>query len=584
MAILNNNWFNLNSTRRYPIDDSATGESDEGFDLPNDILVDIRLRFPRSLGKYASISSINCSSGIVSVTIIGHEYHPMVNNVSAAAETFSPLAVVSIPKPISPNVPYQVRALSDGVFGWIVFGEGVEKNFAARFSNADQALLSPKLAFSYGSGTVTSISVVNNDTKLYGDVVLRGVGDLKISREVRTYQGIGTVNGLVFTLENTSTNDNLFEKYKGKCQGRPESDSCKKTSVEYINDIYPDCDGNIDINFSQNGIKQEILINTIYKGYALELPLGLAEACTTDDYLPDPNGRLPNEYGDVCADVAASEGDPDAIAYTDNLINANPNFSSTVLNTSTLPYLDTMVLSPGSTTKPSNFEFINSNFAYEETVYYRGFPESLTTVGLAVRSSGSRFVGVWNDDSTNDHTYQSDVSTTKNGCRVSVTFAFKQLASLGSAGVIIDYTTVYVSSCDKYAKTYLLAMLDFSTKRLKLLNWTGFTWITIAQSSTIPNLSTGEWYSLDVQKDTSDTSGTKVKYNLRLYTAESYWTDLTVSSSLFTEVGSTPKSGYSVPISDNLITSLSAYAEPNDGLAGIGTVTGSPLFSYFFVG
>ena len=41
MALFNNNWFNLNSTRRYPIDDSATGESDTGLDFPNDIIVDI---------------------------------------------------------------------------------------------------------------------------------------------------------------------------------------------------------------------------------------------------------------------------------------------------------------------------------------------------------------------------------------------------------------------------------------------------------------------------------------------------------------------------------------------------------------
>jgi hypothetical protein len=51
MSILNNNWFNINSTRRYPVDDFATGASDEGFELPNDIITDIRIRFPRSAGK-----------------------------------------------------------------------------------------------------------------------------------------------------------------------------------------------------------------------------------------------------------------------------------------------------------------------------------------------------------------------------------------------------------------------------------------------------------------------------------------------------------------------------------------------------
>ena len=585
MSILNNNWFNLNSTRRYPIDDFATGESDEGFDLPNDIITDVRLRFPRSLCKYASISSITCGSKIVTVTIVGHDEHPSITNVSGGAENFQPLAVISLPKPITPNTPYQLKALSTGVFGWVVFGEGVEKTFSGRFSNADQALLSPRLAYSYGSYPVSSISTTDNSIKLTKDVVVRGIGDLKVTTETRTIKGIGTVKAFVFRLENTSTSQNLYEKYLGKCQGRPESESCNKISVEYINDMQPDCFGNIDINFTQNGIRQKELYNTQMVGIGLEMPLGMTEACTRDDYLPDQYGNLPNTYNDVCADVAAAEGDPDAIAGTDNQIQANPELSSEIVLTTALPYLDSMAYSSGSPI-PAHIEIVKGSFDYETSSYNRGFPENYTNNGLVVRSSGSRFVAIWNDLAGYDHTYTVDSPTTTSGARASVTVVFKQLATQGSAGVILDFSTTYVASCDKYVKTYLLGVLDFSAKRIKILYWNGFSFLTLASSPVVPNLSPGSWYSLDFQKDVNDVVDGKVNYTLRLYNSEDYWTDLTSNSSLWLEVGSTPYPGYSVPLDDLTIESVSAYHANNDpnSYCGFGTVTGSPLFSYFFVG
>jgi hypothetical protein len=588
MSILNNNWFNINSTRRYPVDDFATGASDEGFELPNDIITDIRIRFPRSAGKFVSISSINCSKSIVTVALVAHEYHPSENiaSSSAAAEVFQPLAIVSLPKPVTPNTPYQLTPLTNGVFGWIVFGEGIEKEFLGRFSNAEQALLIPKLAYSYGSYTVTSLSIIDDVIKLTKDVTLRGIGDLKVEVQNLNILGVlGEVKAMVFKLENTSSTSNLFEKYKGKCHGRPESESCKKISVEFINGMQPDCDGNININFERNGLSQKELINTSLVGIALEMPLGLAEACTRNDYLPDQFGNLPNEYPDVCAAVAEEEGNPDAIANTGNLINANPSFSMTPVDVTSIPYVDTMAFSPGDPV-PYRFEILKGSFQYESTPYNRGFPEGSTGNGMAVTSPGSRFVAVWNDHAAYDHTIYKDIATPVNGARVSTTLTFKQLATLGAGGVILDFITSYAASCDKYVKSYLIGVLDFSSKRLKILYWNGFSFTVLASSEVISNLAPGEWYSLDFQKDTSDILAGKIKYKLRLYTAESYWTDTTISSSLWDEVGSTPYPGYSVPIDSGLLGSVEVYKENSgvDSYCGVGTVTGSPVFSYFFVG
>ena len=586
MAILNNNWFNLNSTRRYPVDDFATGETDSGIDMPNDIIADARLRFPRSAGRFASISSITCSSRIITVTFVGHEHHPNETSTSSSysSEEFQPLAVISLPKPVTPNTPYPVRALTNGVFGWIVFGEGLEKGFLGRFSSSGQAVLLPKLAYSYGAYPVTSLSILDNQDKLTKDITLRGIGDLKITKESRYIEGVGTTDAMVFRLENQSSTSSIFKKYIGKCQGKPESESCMKESVEYINDIYPDCNGNININFSQNGLHQKEIVDSVLVGIALEMPLGLAEACTSNDYLPDSGGNLPNEYPDVCEAVAASEGDQDTTAETSNLIDSYQSLSISHVDLTTLPYIDPLVGDPGDP-PPYRMESVKGGFEYATSVYDRGFPEDWGTDGWIVTSPGSRSLAIWNDHAAYDHSFTKNISTFTTGARASVTLMFSPLSSLGSGGVALDFATAYVSSCDKYVKTYLLGAIDFSTKTLKILYWNGFSFEVLAASLAINGIVPGEWYSLDFQKDTADVAAGGIKYKLRMYTAETYWTDTTVSSSLWTELHSTPYPGYYTSINAGVIESVEVYA-PNSGASnycGVGTITGKPTFSYFFV-
>ena len=586
MAILNNNWFNLNSTRRYPVDDFATGETDSGIDMPNDIIADARLRFPRSAGRFASISSITCSSRIITLTFVGHEHHPNETSTSSSysSEEFQPLAVISLPKPVTPNTPYPVRALTNGVFGWIVFGEGLEKGFLGRFSSSGQAVLLPRLAYSYGAYPVTSLSILDNQDKLTKDITLRGIGDLKITKESRYIEGVGTTDAMVFRLENQSSTSSIFKKYIGKCQGKPESESCMKESVEYINDIYPDCNGNININFSQNGLHQKEIVDSVLVGIALEMPLGLAEACTSNDYLPDSGGNLPNEYSDVCEAVAASEGDQDATAETSNLIDSYQSLSISHVDLTTLPYIDPLVGDPGDPS-PYRMESVKGGFEYATSVYDRGFPEDWGTDGWIVTSPGSRSLAIWNDHAAYDHSFTKNISTFTTGARASVTLMFSPLSSLGSGGVALDFATAYVSSCDKYVKTYLLGAIDFSTKTLKILYWNGFSFEVLAASLAINGIVPGEWYSLDFQKDTADVAAGGIKYKLRMYTAETYWTDTTVSSSLWTELHSTPYPGYYTSINAGVIESVEVYA-PNSGASnycGVGTITGKPTFSYFFV-
>ena len=640
MAVTNNNWLNANSTRRYPLDDKATGEADDGTEFPHDIVVDMRLRFPELTAKFAAISSVNCTSKIVTITISGCSEYTLSTNEADPAPQFTPLAVVSLPKPVISGVPYAVRPISDGVYGWVVFGEGTERRISARFSKVSQALIAPRAALPYKSGGVKSVSANDASATLAKDVLLRAVGDLDISYGTRSVRGIGEVKAIVFRLSNQASSANLFEKYIGKCQGRPESESCKKISVEYLNNIRPDCSGNINLSFISNQISAKRIISTQTTGLAVEIPLGMAEVCTQNDYLPDQNGKLPNEYTDVCQAIADAAGDQDAIAETSNAVTDNPSLSSSVLASTLLPYLDALDKPVGSEEAPSHFEFINSTYFYKDTTFHRGFPAGPDTNGLAVYSTGSRFAAVWNDPSNDSHIYQRDyplVSTTGN--RASVSFAFTPSATTGTAGVILDYCTVYSESCNKYIKAYIIGVFNLSSKRLEVYRWAGLSWILAAKSSPIPGLAGGTWYTIDFQKDITQTSGTKVQYRLNIFYAIDYWStlipipissssavwsgsqsslssnssavwpelnsslnssssavwpelnsSLSSSSESYVEVNNTPlpAAGYSVSMADISLGELSLYSESNgesDCLTGFGTINnGAITFSYFFVG
>lgn len=591
MALFNNNWFNLNSTRRYPLEDSATGESDAGVDFPNDIIVDIRLRFPDSLCRYCSLSGVNISKSIVTVTIVGHSNFPEAGSSSSyGSQGFYPVAVISLPKPVISGIPYRLSNFSDGVSGWIVFGEGVENTFSARFSESSQALISVKAAASYREHPVKSINILNSNVSLTGDVLLKSSGDLSVTIENRTIRGVGVRKCVVFSLNSEGSLENLYQKYLGKCEIRPESESCNKVSVEYINNIAPDCDGNINLSFSGNGlVGQKIINSSNILGMAVELPLGMAEACTKNDYLPDNDGKLPNEYVDECEAIAAAEGNQDSITDCDN-INLNNSMSSSSLSSTNLPYLDTLISEVGSSTPPSHFEFINSKYERITTLRNRGFPlNSSGYKGLSVLTSGSRFLAVWNDLACSDHSFIREIDIADTGIRASVSLTFLEAVTSGAAGVVIDYATVYSDNFKAYISTYVIGVLDFPARRIKIYRWLGYSWLLIGQSDIINSLTIDSWYSLDLQKaneGNQNNYGTR-RYTLRLYESYRYWLD--GNSPVASPPNGTPSSGYSgQSMSSYLLATVDAYADAysvTDGIAGFGTIGNSKVaFSYFFVG
>jgi hypothetical protein len=242
MSIRNLNWYNLQTTRRYPLDDSVVGESDEVRDnLPNDILVDAHLRYPQTLGKYAYVQGVTISPGIVTLIIGVSE---SLNAEGAA------VAAVTIVQPAEANVNYTVQPLVPGVAGWVAFGPGVETFFSGRYSLPIQTLISHRCARPYRPLPIPSLGKLGLATTLSDQITVVGESPVEVVRQ-RVQIDNKNVDAVVLRLNqnDASLNYNPYSHFLGACGQRPESGTCPKPPIETINGVGPDCDGNINFSF-----------------------------------------------------------------------------------------------------------------------------------------------------------------------------------------------------------------------------------------------------------------------------------------------------------------------------------------------
>jgi hypothetical protein len=242
MAIRNQNWYNLQSTRRYPLDDLSTGVDDTGAFIREDIIVDCHIRFSRALGKYVYVQGITVSAGIA--TLI---FGVVADINSSRGQT---ICAVSVPQPVAPYVNYPVTALVPGVSGWVAFGPGVDAPFTGRYSAALQTLIQPRNARPYRPLPIPTLGKINVGTALQGVVKLLGESPVVATYETITYEDVN-YPAIVFRLDDAlvTSDYNPLESFLTSCSQRPESGTCPKTPIENINGVTPDCDGNINIVF-----------------------------------------------------------------------------------------------------------------------------------------------------------------------------------------------------------------------------------------------------------------------------------------------------------------------------------------------
>lgn len=328
MAIRNNNWYNLNEQRDYPVDDTASAISDSDLRLPSSLVTDLRLRWPVELGRYAFISAAAVTPGIVTVMI---EVSETPNNTPNTATL---IAGISVPKvELLQGRTYVLETFQDKVGGFIVFGSGTEENYSGKFSSPEQTLLTARAARAIRQPPIPSIRTSQSAAKLTGLINLTAAEPLFLSKETRVIDGVEFDNVIVFKLQerpNTDAQDSVFSEFAGDCGKRTGSRSCTDPQpVETINGVQPDCDGIITLDFKGCSVVGR---NVTDCGVILDCSLGLSASCEPP---PLPNletGQLPSEIDPVLIPPVIPPEPP---------VGPDISISESATTILTLPYCDT---------------------------------------------------------------------------------------------------------------------------------------------------------------------------------------------------------------------------------------------------
>lgn len=304
MGVVSAHFYAANEGIAYPVDDAATGIDDAGRRLPSHLVVDLSLRWPETLGRYAFLSSASIRPAAVTLTI-------QAADAPDAAAGFAPLAVVTVPKPATPGRVYPLTPQAAGVGGWVVFGSGVaDAPYDGRFASPAQSRLAARAARAYPPPPVSGVQPPAAAAALTGVVRLRAVAPLELAAEDHEIEGV-VRRCIVFRLVDAEETSGFappaeaaallrtatapaLARFAGPCGGRPESQSCGDPQpIEFLNGVGPDCDGVLTIELAGCAAP----ISVAAPGTAvLSCALGLADACAPKP-LPDDEGRLPGDYG-----------------------------------------------------------------------------------------------------------------------------------------------------------------------------------------------------------------------------------------------------------------------------------------------
>jgi hypothetical protein len=377
--IRNSHWYNLNEQRSYPIDETASAADSDGRRIPNSFLADLRLTWPLSAGRYSFISAAAVTATNVSLLISACD--TLDNDPDDA------VLIAGITRKLSDIVAhgsYTLDAFISDVVGIVSFGSNLDEVFSAVCSGPSQSLLTARAARAFISSNMPALRLLGSATYVNGFVDIAVREPLTISRETLTIGGNVQDNTLVFDLvENraTAADSSVFEIYSGKCDQRVSSRNCGDPQpLETINDVKPDCDGVLTLDFQGCAIVAQ---NTSDCGVVVDCNLSLDQTCQPP-YLPDDSeGRLP---GDI-PPLVIPPPDPDPPGSD----SASDSISDSYSGAITLPYCDTFDLGVAtgfSPIGPAMFTMVADESPAEDFCC-SGPPAAVTTEGCDLSESVS---------------------------------------------------------------------------------------------------------------------------------------------------------------------------------------------------
>lgn len=445
MSVRNQNWYNLQSTRRYPLDDASTGEDDNGGNLRDSILVDCHIRAPADFGPYFYIQGLTISDTLISV-VIGAA-------TSLAATENTTICAATVLKPTAEYVNIPVMPIQAGVAGWIAFGAGITEPFVGRYSTAQQTLIAARCGRPYANLPIKSLGKYNLRTSLTNIVTITAAAPITATYYdeyvVPKYNPLTgetnsqPVKAIVFSGAAPTADFNPYSYFLGPCSDRPESGTCDKTPIETINGVAPDCaTGNINVVVG-GGISARPFVDC--GGTDLTTPLGLEAAC--DD---KPPGQQKSR--DICC--------PDEVDGTSEYCWPE----ETATEATTLPLTAPPSILPVSLSLPPA----------DTDIFF-------TRIGEFSERGG--YYAALNDNGTNIATYESTPSDWLVNTTVSAVLTFQD-TEITAAGVVLNCARSFLSQTP--VNTYFAAVINPNEKKLQIVRHTGSVLVLEQEALELP--------------------------------------------------------------------------------------------------
>lgn len=495
MPVRNQNWYNLQSTRRYPLDDKSTGVDDSGAFIRDDILVDCHIRFPDTLGKYVYVQGLTVTENLITVIFGAAE--------ELTSEQSPTIAALSVTKPTAANVNYTITPLVAGVSGWVTLGPGIETNFVGRYSSPAQTYIGLRNARAYRPLPIPTLGKINLSTALSGLVRITATApvvasyldetSIAVNERLPKYDPVthatnyAPIRAIVFSTTAPTAALNPLKDFLGPCGQRPESDTCPKKPIERINGVEPDCaNGNINI-VATGGLTIRPFAEC--GGADITTPLGLTEACQQDK-------KSEKKRKDECC-----EGEDALAEYCWPPFDAGKN---AVCSENDKPAPPLPICAAFSECNESLFEIVSGSFSpttasappvccppgagfSEHEVYSAG---SLGAVNIALlRGSAS--------DWAFNHTISAEVQPRGGGARQ-------------NGGVVANY--LRVTEGGRCKTKYIAVLVDVASNELQIYRFDGS--VLIKENSLAITADATHWYRVSV---VATNAGTNTSISATLY-------------------------------------------------------------------
>ena len=511
MPVRNQNWYDLQEGRRYPLDDRGTGVADSGELIRDNIIVDCHIKFPEEYGNYAYVSGITVTGTIVTVVISAAEDE--VGNNSRL------LCAVSVPKPITIARNYAVTPIAAGVAGWIAFGSGCAENFSGKYSTPKQTAITTRNARAYRHMPVRSLGKYGLPAALQDIVKITASAPVVAEYKDVTISG-KAAKAVVLSLRGQfeDTEDQPLKEFLGPCGGRPESGTCAKAAILTVNGIKPDCAGNINIEVG-DGLATYLFENC--GGMGISFDVGLNQFCPKEEVNPDctRTDGPPVAGTDLCEPVLADNSSSSNSSSSGSGSgpggggSTQSSSSAAVVQCLTLPYCSLLtnslseefVIRAGTftsapATPPIACEPLSSSSAPGSGGNSSSSGSSssgVATIPIPPQNPARNVVQSTSVTGFNILTVKNCATDWAINQRISATF------KLGgglrrNGGVVVNYLTP--AQTGRYA-TFIAALLDLDASQFKLIRYNGTNVVTefaenFANTSFIYN--SDKWYTASI--------------------------------------------------------------------------------------